>query len=43
MGVFPKTKFSMLIPEVSQALDGLGRKVETVVLFGIEVSPSRLA
>ena len=33
--IFPKTKFSMVIPEVEQQLKQL--KVENVVLMGIEV------
>ncbi|XP_014286848.1 isochorismatase domain-containing protein 1 [Halyomorpha halys] len=36
-GVFPKTKFSMVVPEVSNQLDSLcGGNVQCVVLFGIE-------
>lgn len=36
-GVFEKTKFSMLVPEVSKQLDSLcGGNVQCVVLFGIE-------
>lgn len=34
--IFPKTKFSMVIPEVEEQLKQL--KVENVVLMGIEVS-----
>ena len=37
VGVYPKTKFSMLIPEVEKALDQLSRPVKSVILCGIEV------
>jgi hypothetical protein len=37
-GVYPKTKFSMVVPEVAAELGMLcGGKLECVVLFGIEV------
>jgi len=37
-GVYPKTKFSMVVPEVAAELETLcGGKLECVVLFGIEV------
>lgn len=36
--VVSKTKFSMLTDEVREVLKGLDRKVETVILCGIEVS-----
>ncbi len=39
VGVFPKTKFSMLVPEVEQALPGLCEgNLKHVILFGIEAS-----
>lgn len=42
-GIFEKTKFSMIVPEVSKQLDSLcGGNVQCVVLFGIEVSTFRL-
>jgi hypothetical protein len=38
IGVFPKTKFCMLVPEVSAALkSACNGKVISVILFGIEV------
>ncbi|XP_076332795.1 isochorismatase domain-containing protein 1 [Tachypleus tridentatus] len=38
VGIFPKTKFSMLIPEVENALANkcCSEEVEAVILFGIE-------
>lgn len=37
-GVYPKTKFSMIVPEVATELGTLcDGKLECVVLFGIEV------
>ncbi|CAN7988292.1 unnamed protein product [Ixodes hexagonus] len=37
VGVFPKTKFSMLTPEVENFLNGpSGKCIEVVVLFGVE-------
>jgi hypothetical protein len=37
-GVYPKTKFSMIVPEVATELGNLcDGKLECVVLFGIEV------
>ena len=36
VGTFPKTKFSMVLPEVEAELEKLSG-VEAVVLFGIEV------
>ena len=35
MGTFPKTKFSMFLPEVHAKLNEHG--IQSVVLFGIEV------
>ena len=38
-GVFPKTKFSMVIPEVEAKMAELCEgQLEAVILFGIEVS-----
>lgn len=38
VGVFEKTKFSMVLPEVEEKLKSLcGGEVKHVVLFGIEV------
>ena len=36
--VFPKTKFSMYLPEVKQLLESKHSDVDSFVLFGIEVS-----
>ncbi|CAH1788071.1 unnamed protein product [Owenia fusiformis] len=37
VGVFPKTKFTMLIPEVKEAMTSLcGGTLEHIILFGIE-------
>lgn len=37
VGVFPKTKFSMVIPEVENFLNGPeGKCIDVVILFGIE-------
>ena len=39
VGVYPKTKFSMVIPEVKQKLESLcSSDVKHAVLFGIEAS-----
>jgi len=41
VGKYPKTKFSMVLPEVLEKLKSLcGGDVQHVVLFGIEVSSS---
>lgn len=39
VGVFPKTKFSMVLPEVEKAMTGLcGGQLKIAILFGVEVS-----
>ena len=37
----PKTKFSMVIPDVQDYLNENGKR-KSIVLFGIEVGPSRV-